>query len=474
MDKQSLIFQLIDIYKNYIEKESIYFSGSDFVFQLKEDKFDSNKSTLYDLFESLNSLPERKISLKFTNTKVKNLHVFYKKDDFLKSKSYLENFEAKSILILDEDLLYKLENEDFSKEKALIFNNYAYQNILSFLKKNQLFSTLKSNNNEFIVVSKENSVMHIGYRNIEPRLQELDNIYPQFQLLKKRFEKVDLNDEKSENIEFIKLFIENISTAGFGNNKEKKEDSLFEIVRNLNILTSLTERDYENYIKNFSFEKIKSKFKDERNKYFEGLEKNIDLISKQVVSFPLTFAATAFASYQVKDKPFILILVFIAYLLYTIIAFKILGITSYNIKCLGSDIHKEETDIQKSFNKNFEDFKDDFDKIKNKTEKIKKLLLYLKIILILMISLFSGHVIYQVLNDKNDKVKNTFTISFDKINSIKFENIDVNHESKIMIIDTIFNESNTPLLKANETLEKRDLMKIETDTLLKKKETVKK
>lgn len=423
MENESHIFNLIDIFKNYIEKDSVDFSGSDFVFQLKEEKFETNKSILLELFDSSSSLPQRKISLKFSNIKINNFHIFYKKDDFLKRDNYLENFKTKTILIIDNEILFKLENEEFSKEKALIFNNHAYQNILTLLKNNQFFSTLKSNNNEFIVVSKENSVIHIGYKNIEPRLEELDDLYPQYELLKKRFEKFDLNDQVSDNVEFIRLFIENISTAGFGNDKEKKEDSLFEIVKGLKILISLTERDYENYINNFSFEKIKSKFKDERNKYFEGLEKNIELISKQVISFPLTFGATAFASYQVKDKYLILCLIFIAYSLYTFIAFKILKITSYNIKCLEEDINKEEQEIIKNFNKNHSDFEDDFKKIKNKTKKIEKLICYLKIILISMLLMFLTFIFYQIFISKKDISKESITIPIDKINYIQVDSI---------------------------------------------------
>lgn len=425
-NRLSDVYQFINIFKNSIIKNTISFYGSDFVFQLKEEDYDNCKSTLNNIFNSIQFLPDSKVSLKFSDLKISDLIIFYKKENFLKSNIYLENFESKTILILDDEVLIKTENEQFSKEKSIIFNNYSYQKILSFLKSNNTFSSLKSVSNEFIIVSKENSIMHIGYKNIEPRLEGLDDIYPQYKLLIKRFEKIDLFDNSSENIEFIKLFIENISTAGFGNNIEKKEDSFFEIVKGLKILISLTERDYENYIKNFSFEKIKSKFKDERNKYFEGLEKNIDLISKQVVTFPLTFAATAFASYQVKDKPIILLLVFIAYLLYTFIAFKILGITSYNIKCLGSDIDKEETDIEKNFNKNSLDFKDDFDKIKNKTKKIKKLLLYLKIILILMLSLFLGYVIYQIVNSKNEPKKDTITVPLEKVNFIQIDSSTIN------------------------------------------------
>lgn len=87
-----------------------------------------------------------------------------------------------------------------------------------------------------------------------------------------------------------------------------------------------------------------------------------------MVSFPLTFAATAFASYQVKDKPLILILIFIAYSLYTIIAFKILKITSYNVECLEHDINKEE-DLLKNYNKVYEEFEKDFEKINKKKKR---------------------------------------------------------------------------------------------------------
>lgn len=70
-----------------------------------------------------------------------------------------------------------------------------------------------------------------------------------------------------------------------------------------------------------------------------------------MISFPLTFGATAFASYQVKDKPWILALIVLAYLLYTIIAFKVLSMASYNIECLRLDVKKEEDEIKGSYGK---------------------------------------------------------------------------------------------------------------------------
>lgn len=247
-------------------------------------------------------------------------------------------------------------------------------------------------------------------------------------MLKKRFEKIDFSERITDNSEYIKLFIETISTAGIGN--YDLNDRFFEIVKGLKIIISLTERDYDNYINNFSFEKLKSKFKEERNKYFENLEKNIDLISKQVVSFPLTFAATAFASYQVKDKSLVLILILVGYSLYTFIAIKILNITSYNVECLENDITKEEEIIKNSYSKNHNDFEEDFEKIRKKTNKIKDLVFYLRRILFSMLFLFFVYSIFQILSKKSEKSIDSILIPTEKIKFIVVDSLHNNLKHK--------------------------------------------
>src|SRR5690606_6719430 len=172
-----------------------------------------------------------------------------------------------------------------------------------------------------------------------------ENLEPYVEELKSEF-------VKKEFIQFFKdVIINSIHSTDV-------RDRFFELTKSLKLLLNLTEKDYESYVLDFAIDKIKSKFKEERNKYFESLEKSIDTVSKQIVSFPLTFGATAFASYQVKDKPFILVLIVVAYLLYTIIAFRVLSITDYNILCLKADVKKEENEIKNGYDKVYDDFKD--------------------------------------------------------------------------------------------------------------------
>ncbi|CAA9194852.1 hypothetical protein FLACOL7796_00338 [Flavobacterium collinsii] len=255
-----------------------------------------------------------------------------------------------------------------------------------------MFTTfLNESNNQFIIISKDNGVFHIGYKNKEDRVGDLDDLKPTFEDLKVLF-------EKKEFIQFFKEIITNI-----GIHEKDIHDRFFEIIKSLKLLLSLAEKDYENYVLDFAFDKIKSKFKEERNKYFESLEKNIDAVSKQVFAFPLTFSATVFASYQVKEKPWILGLIILAYLLYTIIAFYILSIVEYNIFCLKGDVKKEEDEIKNAYNKIYSDFKLDFEKIWKKIKKLNCLMNILKTILVILLLSFIVFSSIQVLNPQKDK-----------------------------------------------------------------------
>lgn len=424
MENNIILENFITIYHNHVDYDSIDYNGSDFSFQLKKEDYQNSLKIIKNIFSSVEELIGGKISIKIQNLKIENLLIFFKRIDYLsRYDEYSKDFENSKILILEEDgkTIFKNANESFSKEKSIIFNNYYYRSILNLLKSNPQFCSIKSLSNEIIIISKENGVIHIGYKNNDLRLSDLDDLSTDFILLKKRFEKTDLSGKVSENTEFIKLFVETISMAGIGGYDEI--DRFFEITKGLKIILSLTERDYDNYINNFSFENIKTKFKEERNKYFENLEKNIDLISKQVVSFPLTFAATAFASYQVKDKPIILLLILIGYSLYTFIARYILGISSYNIECLEKDILKEENDIKDNYSKNYSEFEDDFTKIKNKTNKIKDLILYLKRILYVMLSLFVFYAIFQIINQQIEKPIDSISIPTNKIQFVQIDSI---------------------------------------------------
>jgi hypothetical protein len=387
LDSAIPLENLIEFFSDVNNFKLESYNGSTLVFTILKDETIA-KGQFKTVFSEVKELPASKVEIKLSSANDEKLLMFYDESDFVNNhEKYQENFNDKCIVLLTSKNggIIKQINETFTADKALVFNYPIYRELLSFLiNKNEFTPYHDDLNHQFVIISKETGAFYIGYDILESRLHEVEDIKPSFLSLKEYFTKK----------EFIQFFKEVVIT---GTHSSKDEDRFFELVKTLKVLLNVTERDYENYILDFAFDKIKTKFKEERNKYFESLEKGIDSVSKQVVSFPLTFAATAFASYQVKDKPFILALIVLAYLLYTIIANKVLQFVNYNVACLVEDVDREEGEIKNSYNKLFSDFETDFKKIRNKIEKLQSILLYLKIILWGLLALFVFYSSYQII-----------------------------------------------------------------------------
>jgi hypothetical protein len=405
---RKLIEKFIFSFQRDIEENSIEYNGSILSFVCREN-ISENVKIYKEIFNNVDELLKGKVEIKLSISKLENTFFYYDYDNYLRDYEYYkEDFNNSNIIILDFDskILFKEINEEFTIEKADIFNYVQYRELQAFLILKNEFTPYHDNlSKQFVIIGKEKGAFHIGYNLLEKRKISNVDIKPFIEELKSEF-------LKKEFIQFFKdVIINSIHCIDI-------KDRLFELTKNLKLLLNLTAKDYESYVLNFAIDKIKSKFKEERNKYFESLEKSIDTVSKQIVSFPLTFGATAFASYQVKDNPLTLILIVVAYLLYTIIAFKVLAITDYNILCLKADVNKEENEIKNGYEKVYDDFKDDFIKIWTKIAKLKGLVLILKWILSLLFLIFALFTLFQIFNPLTSGKKERISVETETINII--------------------------------------------------------
>lgn len=402
------INEFLSILNNDIAKNSLVFDGNNLRFKI-ENNYSSSLEVASKIFKTINELINGEIEIKLTSCKLKNTFFYFDYDNYLRDYEYYKDvFSNSNIVIIDFEtkILFKEVNEEFTLEKADIFNYIQYKELQDFLiSKNEFTPYHDKLSKQFVIIGKEKGAFHIGYNSLEKRKISNEDIKPFVEELKSEF-------VKKEFIQFFKdVIINSIHSTDV-------KDRLFELTKGLKLLLNLTAKDYESYVLDFAIDKIKSKFKEERNKYFESLEKSIDTVSKQIVSFPLTFGATAFASYQVKDKPWILILIVIAYLLYTFIAFKVLSITDYNILCLKSDVKKEEDEIKNGYEKVYADFKEDFIKIWTKIRKLEGLVLILKWILSLLFLIFLLFALVQIFNPVASDKKEKISVETETINII--------------------------------------------------------
>ena len=405
---KTTINEFLSILNNDIAKNSLVFDGSNLRFKI-ENNYPSSLEIAKKIFKTINELLNGEIEIKLTSCKLKNTFFYFDYDNYLRDYEYYKDaFTNSNIIILNFEtkILFKEIDEEFTIEKADMFNYVQHRELQEFLISKNEFTPYHDNlSKQFVIIGKEKGAFHIGYNLLEKRKISDEDIKPFIEELKTDF-------VKKEFIQFFKdVIINSIHSTDI-------KDRFFELTKSLKLLLNLTAKDYESYVLDFAIDKIKSKFKEERNKYFESLEKSIDTVSKQIVSFPLTFGATAFASYQVKDKPWILILIVIAYLLYTFIAFKVLSITDYNILCLKSDVKKEEDEIKNGYEKVYADFKEDFIKIWTKIRKLEGLVLILKWILSLLFIIFLLFALVQIFNPVASDKKEKISVETENINII--------------------------------------------------------
>lgn len=374
------IREFLKLLNDGLKSKILQYDGSKLQLNLLSD-VSEGKSILEKVFNEVNVLVGNTFEIKLSSCKINDTIIFYKIDDFLQKYDRLKNnFETQAIVILEDDGLHLLKtpNEDFKEQNKVIHNIHQYKLVLEFFLNTPEFTPyISPTENQFTLISKTHGVFNIGFKLPDTaffRGLNLKGIFSRFQ-------------EEFRKKEFIQFFKE-IVIASVHNTAE--EDRFNEIIKENNALLNLARRDYETYVSNFAFDKIKSEFKEEREKYFDTIDKNIGSIGKQVISFPLTFGATIFASYKVKDQPGFLILILIAYFLYTIIAFLVLNMTAYNVKCLRRDVNQEENTIQDSYGIIYEDFKSDFKKIRNKIANLRVIIGVLYFVLIALLTLFAA------------------------------------------------------------------------------------
>ena len=338
--------------------------------------------------------PQDEIEIELNKCYTGNLVLFLDDVDYLKRAiDYLDNFNEHNFLILNDinGFLLKTSHQLFSSDCAIFFNAIYYRQLLNFITTNTDFVAVHNTTMyQFIIFSGDSGPFYIGYNLLDNRVKNLPDLSIYLLSIKEAFSKIDF-------IQFFKAALVQ------GVHQEDIKNRFFAITQSLQIILRLATKDYEIYLRQFAFDKIKAKFKDERNKYFESIEKNIETVSKQVTSFPLTFAASIFAGYQVKDRPAILILVFLAYGLYTFIAWKILSITSLNTDSIKEDVELEESKIKNGYQLIYEEFQPDFKKIKGKLSKLSALVMYLKTVLIGLLVAFIVFGIYQNISASKEK-----------------------------------------------------------------------
>jgi len=313
-----------------------------------------------------------------------NVHVFFTIEDFIKRYKPQQNYDGIVILILNFEGTYLLKAENENSQSTIKLANYnAFKKILEFLLSATSFISYPNKaTREFVLIS-EKGVVDIEYDPLDQRTLDINHLPELFKRLESSFGSAEYQGF------FRDAIIDTLT-------RFTKQERFYQLLLSLSVLLDIAERDYQFFIKKFAFDKVKSKFKEERKSYFDDIEKSIDNVNKQVVAFPLTFSASAFAGFQVKDKPFILVLIFLAYGVYTYIAWRVINLSKSNIDGVGKDIIYEAKNIRNMYGVLLKEFLPDFRKIRARIKQVNSLICILRFTLIFLLIIFAAFTIYQI------------------------------------------------------------------------------
>ena len=189
MEKNNLksINDFIKVFSENVESESVTYDGRTLYFKLKKDIKES-QTIIKSLFDKFEILLNDKMEIILSSIKFKNVFLYYEITDYFNNyEKYNEVFDDSIIVIMqfENGSIIKNIDEVFSKPKSILFNFLIYQKLLLFLKENILFTTLfNETNNQFIIVSRDNGVFKIGFKNSEEKVKDLDDLKPIFEELK--------------------------------------------------------------------------------------------------------------------------------------------------------------------------------------------------------------------------------------------------------------------------------------------------
>lgn len=278
--------------------------------------------------------------LKDFNKRISNDHI---ENDNFKFNIFILNKDSSDPILYLKDEFKVFVNFEKSENNFTFSNTINYFKLIAFLKEqdqeNQenkhfyFIDHFNSDHRKIIVTSlKKEGKLTIGYSN------EIPNFDPQISLQSRIAHFISTFQEK-QLPKFIKAELFNILP------KFKQEERLVAFIQNLDLITEKAEQNFEIYLSDLSLDNFKSQFLEFRLKYFNHFRDILSKITTQILTFPLSITAAAFATYKTIDSIFLCSLIVVAFIVFSV----------YSLFTLKA--HKEDVnEIKKLFEADYRSF----------------------------------------------------------------------------------------------------------------------
>jgi len=126
--------------------------------------------------------------------------------------------------------------------------------------------------------------------------------------------------------------------------KERRENRFCKFLEKLDEILIRAEQNFEIYLNDLSLENLKKDYIEHKDKYFQQLRDVLGKISNQIIALPLTITASAFATYKSFDNAFLLSIIILAFIAFTVYSLFNLRLQLEDINDVG---HSSQQDYDK-------------------------------------------------------------------------------------------------------------------------------
>lgn len=313
--------------------------------------------------------------------------VYYNEAEFvrLNEESDISSIE-KDIAILcnriDKLLIFKKIGNS-STGNFFILNQIAYNHFVKLLKSKVFADDYNNISNQLFLYSLDKGVYKLKMPSPAPIFDDKTNFY----------ELVNLFSMKYKSTDFILHFKNQLYNLPVIAENKRVEY----IVSVLSELIHDADMEYQLFSKKFSFKKLRTELRQEKETYFKSLTEVLSKITTQIISVPISISAAVLASY--KSEGWLQILILIVFWGYTYFVLKIHGIYLNDVTDLERTLEKDFEVLNRESGYNQGEIEIEKVSIQTKIDIIKSIIRFFKVSFIVIAIILSGFIIWKLLNE---------------------------------------------------------------------------
>jgi len=316
---------------------------------------------------------------------LEDTNAYYDEIEFIRINNELNcNFLDKNIAILfykkSQLLIYNKTNK--KSKNYFIPNQIAYNKFLELLKSNVFADDYNNVSRQLLLYSLDKGVYKINIPILAPQLDDSENFQEQVNLFSIKYNSPDF-------ILHFKNQLYNLPVIAEDNRMQY-------IISVLSVLTHNANMEYLLFSKKFSFKKLRTELRQEKESYFKSLTEVLSKITTQIITVPISISAALLASY--KGEGWLQVLILIVFWGYTFFVLKIHRLYLNDVCDLEASLENDFEIINRDSGYNQDEVSKEKQSVQTRINSIKGIIYLFKLSFIVMAIALSVYTIWKLFS----------------------------------------------------------------------------